>query len=48
MFEPKSQILELTDEQRIEIAESKKQIQQGLFIEQSDMDKEFNEWLSER
>ena len=42
----KSQILTLTDEQRKEIIESKKQIEEGLFTEQSDMDKKFNLWLS--
>ena len=43
-----SQILMLTKEQRIDIIESKKQIEQGLFIEQKEMDKEFNKWPSER
>ena len=42
-----SQILMLTKEQRLEITESKKQIEQGLFIEQEEMDKEFTKWLSE-
>ena len=41
-----SQILMLTKDQRIEITESKKQIEQGLFIEQDEMDKQFNKWLS--
>lgn len=43
-----SQILMLTKEQRIDIIESKKQIEQGLFIEQEEMDKEFTKWLTER
>lgn len=43
-----SQILILTKEQRLEIVESKKEIEQGLFIEQEEMDKEFTKWLSER
>lgn len=43
-----SQILTLTKEQRKDITESKKQIEQGLFIEQEEMDKEFTKWLSER
>jgi hypothetical protein len=43
-----SQILNLTQNQRSEIMESKKEIEQGLFIEQSELDKEFNKWLSER
>jgi len=32
--------LELTDDQMKEIAESKKQIQEGLFIKESDLDSE--------
>lgn len=41
-----SQTLNLTQEQRSEIIESKKQIEQGLFMVQSELDKEFNKWLS--
>jgi predicted transcriptional regulator len=41
-----SQIIKLSDAQRLEIEESKKQIAQGLFIEQTEIDKEFNKWLS--
>ena len=44
----KSKILSLTQEQRYEIAESKKEIDQGLFIEQVELDKEFDKWLSAR
>lgn len=40
--------LTLTAQQRIEIAESKKDIEKGLFIEQADLDNEFNKWLSAR
>lgn len=43
-----SQILKLTDEQFSDIIESKKEIEKGLFIEQSEMDSKFNEWLSEK
>jgi len=43
-----SQILLLTKEERKEITESKKQIEQGLFIEQTEMDKQFNKWLNAR
>lgn len=43
-----SQILMLTKVERQEITESKKQIEQGLFIEQEEMDKKFNKWLSEK
>jgi hypothetical protein len=38
----------LTDEQRIEILASKNDIEQGLIIEQTELDIEFNKWLSAR
>jgi len=38
----------LTAEQRYEIEESRKEIEQGLFIEQIELDKEFDKWLSAR
>ncbi len=41
-----SQILNLTQNQRCEIIESKKEFEQGLVIEQSELDKEFNQWLN--
>ena len=41
-----TQVIKLTSEQRQEIAESKKQIEKGLFIEQDELDKEFNKWLN--
>ena len=44
----KSKILSLTQEQRSEINESKKEIEQGLFVEQAELDKEFDKWLSAR
>jgi hypothetical protein len=40
-----SQTIMLTTEQRHEIEESKKDIEEGLFMEQADLDKEFNRWL---
>lgn len=40
--------LSVTAEQRHEIIESQKEIQQGLFIEQEQLDKEFDKWLSAR
>lgn len=43
-----SQTISLTSEQRYEIQESKKEVEQGLFIEQVELDKEFNKWLSAR
>ena len=41
-----SQMLALTDRQREEIIASKKQIEEGLFIEQSEMDEKFDQWLN--
>lgn len=41
-------ILPLTTDQRVEIIESKKEIEKGLFLEQVDFDKEFDKWLIER
>lgn len=41
-----SQIITLTEDQKAEIAESKKQIAQRLFIEQDELDKEFEKWLN--
>ncbi len=43
-----SQTIALTPEQLYEIQESKKDVEQGLFIEQVELDKEFNKWLSAR
>jgi len=39
-------ILELTDDQKKEIAESKKEILQGLFIDENDLDSDIQGWLS--
>jgi len=44
----KSKIISLTQEQREEITESKKEVKQGLFIEQIELDKEFDKWLRAR
>jgi hypothetical protein len=41
-----SQVLTLTEKQRKEISESKNDIKQGLFIQQAELDKEFNKWLN--
>ncbi|MBK9213337.1 MAG: hypothetical protein IPO14_10425 [Saprospiraceae bacterium] len=38
--------MKLTKAQITEINESKNQIDKGLFIEQSELDKEFNKWAS--
>ena len=41
-----NQVITLTAEQKAEIAESKKQMEKGLFIEQDELDKEFDRWLN--
>ena len=38
--------LELTNDQKKEIAESKKEILQGLFIDDNDLDSDIQGWLS--
>jgi hypothetical protein len=43
-----SQVLNLSQNQRYEIIESKKEIEQGFFIDQSELDKDSNKWLSAR
>lgn len=43
-----SEIILLTDEQRSELIESKKQVEQGLFIDQDEMDHAFEKWQSEK
>ena len=47
-IQTQSHILILTAQQRNEIAESKMDIEKGLFIEQDDLDNEFNKWVSAR
>ena len=41
-----SQMILLTKDQRDEIIESQKQVKQGLFLEQIELDKEFAKWLN--
>ncbi len=41
-----NEILILTDEQRSEIIESKKEIEKGLYIKQDELDKEIMAWLN--
>lgn len=43
-----SQTLNLSNQQRNEIVESKKQISEGLYIDQTQMDIEFEKWLNAR
>ena len=41
-----NQVLNLTDQQQHEISLSKSDIEQGMFIQQAELDKEFNKWLN--
>jgi hypothetical protein len=41
-----SRTFSLTREQLDEINESKKQVEQGLVLDQAELDKEFNKWLN--
>ena len=43
-----SGVIQLTPAQLDDIIESKKEIEQGLFIENSDLDKEVKQWLNAR
>ena len=40
-----SRVLKLTDKQRDEIIASKKEIEQGLFVENEEIEKEVKAWL---
>ncbi len=42
----KSNIIQLSNEQRNEIVESKKQIENGEFTNQEDLNQDFEKWLS--
>lgn len=44
----KQQILKLTQEQRLEIQESKNEIDKGYYIGQSELDKEVERWANEK
>ena len=43
-----SGVLKLTDKQLEEIIESKKEIEQGLFVDNDELDKDVSKWLSAR
>ena len=43
-----TEVISLTPEQRNEIIESKKEIEQGLYIEHEVLDKKVSTWLSAR
>ncbi len=42
----KSDVISLTNEQRTEIIESKKQIENGLFTKHEELQQEFEKWLN--
>lgn len=44
----KTEVISLTTEQRNEIIESKKEIEQGFYIEHEVLDKKVSSWLSAR
>ena len=44
----RTEVISLTIEQRNEIIESRKEIEQGLYIENELLDKKVSTWLSER
>jgi hypothetical protein len=44
----RTEVISLTTEQRNEIIESKKEIEQGLYIEHEVLDKKVSSWLSAR
>ncbi len=41
-----NQVISLTQEQRDEIIDSKKDIEKGLFVRQSGLDNQFDQWLN--
>jgi len=43
-----TEVLSLTSEQRDEIIESKKEIEQGFYLEQELLDKKVSKWLNAR
>ncbi|MDT8414252.1 MAG: hypothetical protein RQ735_02640 [Flavobacteriaceae bacterium] len=47
-LQSQTKTLSLTDAQRQEIEESKTQIEAGMFINQADLDKDFDKWLSKQ
>jgi hypothetical protein len=44
----KSQKIRLTATQRQEVIESRQQMEDGLFITQTELDQEFDQWLSKQ
>lgn len=47
ILDSKSQILHLTSEQRVEIKQSQEKINQGFFINQDQLNEEFEKWADE-
>lgn len=48
ILESKTHSISLTSEQRNEITDSKGEIEKGLYIEQAELENEFNKWLNAR
>ena len=46
ILDSKAQVLKLTNEQKDEISESREEFELGLYIEQVELDKEFDKWLN--
>ena len=46
VLDSESGVVSLTDQQRDEISESKKNIEKGLFFDQGQLDNEFNKWVN--
>ena len=44
----KTEIMQLTSEQLDEIQASRREVEQGLFIKQAELDTEFDKWLNKR
>lgn len=46
VLDSNNEIISLSDQQQEEIIESKKNIEKGLFFDQSQLDNEFNKWAN--
>ncbi len=46
ILDSKAQVLKLTNEQKDEISESREEFELELYIEQVELDKEFDKWLN--
>lgn len=46
ILDSENEIISLSNQQRAEITESRKNIEEGLFLNQDQLDNEFNKWLN--